>query len=38
MARDESRNLIYRAVIPANSQKAVLEYLISKREERQTIK
>jgi len=38
MTQDESRNLVQRAVIPTDSQKAVLEYLISKQEERQSIK
>lgn len=38
MAQNESRVLIHRAVIPTDSQKAVLEYLISKQEERQIIK
>ncbi|XP_018397814.1 PREDICTED: coiled-coil domain-containing protein 42 homolog [Cyphomyrmex costatus] len=37
-AQYESRNLVQRAVIPTDSQKAVLEYFISKREERQSIK
>ncbi|XP_018361017.1 PREDICTED: coiled-coil domain-containing protein 42 homolog [Trachymyrmex cornetzi] len=38
MAQDESRNLVQRAVIPTDSQKAVSEYFISKQEERQSIK
>ncbi|EGI64994.1 PREDICTED: coiled-coil domain-containing protein 42 like-2 [Acromyrmex echinatior] len=38
MAQDESRNLVQRAVIPTDSQKAVLEYFRSKEEERQSIK
>ncbi|XP_018312643.1 coiled-coil domain-containing protein 42 homolog [Mycetomoellerius zeteki] len=37
-AQDESRNLVQRAVIPTDSQKAVSEYFISKQEERQSIK
>ncbi|XP_071561322.1 coiled-coil domain-containing protein 42 homolog [Temnothorax nylanderi] len=37
-AQDESRNLVHRAVIPTDSQKAVSEYFISKQEERQAIK
>ncbi|XP_011880119.1 PREDICTED: coiled-coil domain-containing protein 42 homolog isoform X1 [Vollenhovia emeryi] len=37
-ARDESRELVHRAVIPTDSQRAVAEYFISKQEERQTIK
>lgn len=35
---DDSKNLVQRAVIPPNSQKAVSEYFISKQEERQSIK
>jgi len=38
MAQDKSRNLVQRTVIPTDSQKAVLEYFISKQEERQSIK
>ncbi|KAG5332024.1 CCD42 protein, partial [Acromyrmex charruanus] len=38
MAQEESRNLVQRAVIPTDSQKAVLEYFRSKQEERQSIK
>ncbi|XP_039305247.1 coiled-coil domain-containing protein 42 homolog [Solenopsis invicta] len=38
MAQDKSRELVQRAVIPTDSQKAVLEYFVSKQEERQSIK